>query len=196
MHLGAEQTHRQKTIAGEPPAKSGLSACTILSYAAPSFSTVPIQFLLSVYVIQFYELLGGKIPVITFFMAIGRSIDCISDPVMSYVTDSCRSKHGRRRPFLMLGCVPYSVLLVLLLFPPPSLGDTGVSIWSARVFTLTVMQSFGGLSVTLNVMAPGRFGICYIMFFLLYTFNIQPYDAWAPEMTDNPKDQTTLFFTW
>ena len=27
------------------------------------------------------------------------------------------------------------------------------------------------------------------------TFNIQPYDAWAPEITDDPDKKNTLFFT-
>ena len=39
------------------------------------------------------------------------------------------------------------------------------------------------------------FGICFIMYKLLNTFNIQPYDAWAPEITDDADRKNTLFFT-
>ena len=89
----------------------------MLSYAAPSFSTVPLTMLISVYVIQFYEVLGASLSMLAFFQALARSFDVVSDPLMSYWTDSVRSKHGRRRPFLVTGCVPYGICLVMLLTP-------------------------------------------------------------------------------
>ena len=49
------------------------------------------------------------------FQAIKGAIDVMSDPISSYWTDSCRSKMGRRRPFLLAGCIPYAVFLILLL---------------------------------------------------------------------------------
>ena len=40
---------------------------------------------------------------------------------LRYWTDSCRSKWGRRRPFMMFGCIPYAYLLVLTLLGAPDL---------------------------------------------------------------------------
>ena len=73
----------------------------------PSFSTVPLTLLISVYVIQFYEKLGAPLAMLALFQALARGFDVITDPTMSYLTDSWRGKNGRRRPFMFAGCIPY-----------------------------------------------------------------------------------------
>eukprot|EP01043_Picozoa_sp_COSAG02_P033876 COSAG02_NODE_2336_length_9114_cov_4.097615_4_plen_970_part_00 len=138
------------------------------SYAAPSLGTVPLTLLISVYGIQFYEVVvGADLLLIAMFLALARSLDVVTDPTMSYWTDSLRTKYGRRRPFLAIGCIPYGLCLVALLTPPRSLSSTAVSVW---------------------------FGIFYITFFLCTTFCNIPYDAMGPELTDNPEDRSRLFF--
>lgn len=137
-------------------------------YSAPSFATLPVVTLLAVYLTSFYESIGAKLAYISFFIALARSLDVLSDPIMSYITDSYRSKFGRRRPFCFIGCFVYSILLNLLLSPPSSLQSVGVSIW---------------------------FGITYIGFFLANTLMTIPYDALGPELTDNSDDRDALFFT-
>lgn len=141
---------------------------------------------------------------------VARSFDAVSDPSMSYWTDSLRSKRGRRRPFLLTGCVPYSLSLLLLLTP----GLFGSSDWAAKNFISTLSPM--GSSIW--------FGIFYVLFFLCQvpavyharcarrarracrarrgalspcrrqTYNIIPYDALAPELTDNPSDRSRVFF--
>ena len=37
------------------------------------------------------------------------------------------------------------------------------------------------------------FGVCYILFFLANTFTNIPYDAMAPELTDDQADRSLLF---
>ena len=66
-------------------------------YAMPSFSTVPLTLLISVYVIQFYEKLGAPLSMLALFQALARGFDVVTDPTMSYLTDSWRGKRGRRR---------------------------------------------------------------------------------------------------
>ena len=145
-----------------------MSHCDRCSYAAPSLGTVPLTILISVYGMQFYEVVvGADLLLMAVFLALARSLDVVTDPSMSYWTDSMRTRFGRRRPFLTAGCIPYGVCLVLLLTPPRSLSTTGVSVW---------------------------FGIFYILFFLCTTFTNIPYDAMGPELTDNPEDRSRLFF--
>ena len=145
-----------------------LSRCTLMAYAPPSLTTVPVSTLISVYVVQFYENIGATLGLLAFFQALARAFDVITDPTMSYLTDSCRSKHGRRRPFLFTGAPIYCGCLIALLLPSPSLSAFGVSAW---------------------------FGVFYLSFFLFSTYCNIPYDALAPELTDNPKDRDLLFFT-
>ena len=59
-------------------------------------------------------------------------------------------------------------MLICLLAPNPKFDSVSVSIW---------------------------FGVFYIMFFLTATYCNIPYDALAPELTDNEPDQNSLFFT-
>ena len=138
------------------------------AYAAPSLGTVPLTLLISVYGIQFYEVVvGADLLLIAMFLALARSLDVVTDPTMSYWTDSLRTEYGRRRPFLAIGCIPYGLCLIGLLTPPRSLDTTQVSVW---------------------------FGVFYITFFLFTTFCNIPYDAMGPELTDNPEDRSRLFF--
>ena len=80
-----------------------MSTCQIWSYAAPSFSTVPVTVFLSVYGIQFYEKIGAQLGYVAFFQALARGFDVITDPTMSWITDKHRSNDGRRRPFIKTG---------------------------------------------------------------------------------------------
>ncbi|CAM9379097.1 unnamed protein product, partial [Discosporangium mesarthrocarpum] len=106
-----------------------------LTYCAPTFSTLPVVTLLSVYGNTFYEQLGANLVYMSFFIAIARSMDVLSDPLMSHVTDSHRGRWGRRRPFCIMGCVPYAVLLILLL-SPPTLSSIGMSVWFGIFYIL------------------------------------------------------------
>lgn len=144
-----------------------LSWGTIMAYAPPSLTTFPLSILITVYVIQFYEQLGATLGLLAFFQALGRAFDVITDPSVSYLTDSLRSKHGRRRPFLVTGAPVYAIILICLLLPTPSLNPVELSIW---------------------------FGFFYIFFFLCATYCNIPYDALAPELTDNQKDRSLVYF--
>eukprot|EP00943_MAST-04B_sp_MAST-4B-sp1_P007113 g7113.t1 len=138
-----------------------------LAYCMPTVSTLPINVLLAVYISSFYEKMGADLGYISLFIALARSFDVLSDPAMSYITDSCRTKFGRRRPFMLTGCIPYGMLLMLLLGPPPGMTATNTALW---------------------------FGITYILFYLLGTYCNIPYDSLGPELTDNYEDRNRLFF--
>ena len=138
-----------------------------LTFCAPTVSTLPINVLLAVYVSSFYEKMGADLGYISLFIALARSFDVLSDPAMSYLTDSCRSKHGRRRPFMLSGAVPYGILLMVLLGPPAGMSSINTAIW---------------------------FGLSYISFYLCGTWCNIPYDSLGPELTDNYDDRSQLFF--
>ena len=68
---------------------------------------------------------------------------------------------------MVLGALPYGILLILLCGAP---------------------QGWTGESVSIY------FGVLYILFFLVGTFTNIPYDAVAPELTDNYEDRTNVYF--
>ena len=162
---------RRLNFPNAKPGQAGLSCCKYLSYCAPSFSTVPLTVLISAFVIAFYEKIGADLTSLAFFVALGGGLEVVMDPAMSYMTDSCRTSWGRRRPFLTLGCIPYAASFVLLLTP----GGPGIGTLSPSA-------------------ASAWFGAFYILFKCCNSFTNIPYDALAPEVTDHPQSRSKLFF--
>ncbi len=63
--------------------------------------------------------------------AVGKGVDAITDPLMGYVSDITRSRHGRRRVYFLVGIVPVALSFVLLWVPPFRGGR------SSRSFSIT-----------------------------------------------------------
>lgn len=98
-------------------------------------------------------------------IAAGLVVDAIADPLIGSASDHCRSRLGRRLPF-MLGSLPLIALSLTLLFSlPSSLGGAGLFAWVAF------------LSVTLRVS---------VSLFLL------PVTALGAELTDDYRERSTL----
>ncbi len=67
---------------------------------------------------------------------IGRFWDGINDPLVGILSDRFRSRWGRRRPFMLLGAVPFGVGFFLMFSPPPFEGDLAIALYYALVFIL------------------------------------------------------------
>mmetsp|Transcript_12540 Transcript_12540/g.24463 ORF Transcript_12540/g.24463 Transcript_12540/m.24463 type:complete len:968 (+) Transcript_12540:118-3021(+) len=136
------------------------------SYCLPTVATLPVSALVAVFLMSFYSRRGGDLPTMALAVALARSFDVISDPVMSYITDSCRHVVGRRKPFLIVGAPLYG-LFMCALFSPPYLPPSPLAMW---------------------------FAIMYVGFFLVNTFSNIPYDALGPELTEDSSERARLFF--
>eukprot|EP00927_Polykrikos_kofoidii_P071262 TRINITY_DN67554_c0_g1_i1.p1 TRINITY_DN67554_c0_g1~~TRINITY_DN67554_c0_g1_i1.p1 ORF type:complete len:827 (+),score=109.10 TRINITY_DN67554_c0_g1_i1:56-2536(+) len=142
-----------------------IPSLTKLAFSAPTAGMLPFVVMFSLYGNRNYELFGASLATVSVFVSLARSFDVISDPLMAYITDSMRSKHGRRRPFMFLGSFAYAISVLMLMKPP--YGDT---------FTISMW-----------------FGITYIIFFLASTFTTIPYYALGPELSRDSGERTTLF---
>jgi len=68
------------------------------------------------FLIQYAELppaLAGLIPLI------GRTVDAFTDPLMGRISDQVHWRAGRRRPFFLIGAIPFGVSFALLWAPAP-----------------------------------------------------------------------------
>jgi GPH family glycoside/pentoside/hexuronide:cation symporter len=68
------------------------------------------------FLLQYAELppvLAGLIPLI------GRTVDAVTDPLMGRFSDHVRWRAGRRRPFFLIGAVPFGASFALLWAPAP-----------------------------------------------------------------------------
>ena len=71
---------------------------------------------------------------------IGRAIDAFADPAMGRISDRCRWRWGRRRPFFLLGAIPFGVGFALLWLPLPGASQLAMFAYYTTVFVLTSLS--------------------------------------------------------
>ena len=103
--------------------------------------------------------LAGLVPLI------GRAIDAITDPLMGRISDRTRWRAGRRRPYFLIGAIPYGLSFAALWIDPP------FDAQSARFAYYAVAYSVYSIALT-----------------VLYV----PYLALLPEMATGYDDRTSL----
>lgn len=97
-------------------------------------------------------------------MLLGKAWDAVTDPAMGYLSDTTRSRLGRRRPYVLIGAVPMGICYYFL-FNPPSLSPSGL-LWYLL-----------GMSLVLYT------------FFTIFTV---PYLAWGAELTTDYHERTII----
>jgi sugar (glycoside-pentoside-hexuronide) transporter len=67
---------------------------------------------------------------------IGRSIDAFTDPAMGRLSDLCRWKLGRRRPFFLLGALPLGITYALLWADLPIESQRNMFLYYTAIYSL------------------------------------------------------------
>jgi GPH family glycoside/pentoside/hexuronide:cation symporter len=98
-------------------------------------------------------------------MLIGQAWDAFSDPLMGHLSDNTRWKSGRRRPYFLMGAIPFGIAFFLV-FSPPMIENQ--------------MLLFFYLLVMVLLMFTSR------------TIFETPYVALAPELTLDYNERTKL----
>jgi len=157
------------------PATRKIRWYTKLAYAMPELSKVSVTMLMNVHALAFYNEYGANLSILSFLIALARSFDVLTDPLMGWLTDSTRSRFGRRRVY-MIACAPfYGAALIALLSAGPAFAseenadrrEAGIVAW---------------------------FGIFYPLLYLCDTGANVPHSALGPEMTDTQNQRNSLFF--
>ena len=145
-----------------------LPLSTLIYYSLPSFGKMSCLVLLNVNSTMYYESLGASLIYMSFFVILSRSIEIFVKPLIAHISDEIKTKMGRRKPFMLIGCGFYALFLVLLFSPP------------------TVQTNSKTLSIW--------YGIFFILFFMAESVTIPPYLALAPELSGNTKEREKLYF--
>jgi len=93
--------------------------------------------------IGFSGLLAGAVP------WIGRLVDAFTDPLMGRISDHTRWRWGRRRPYLLLGCIPFGVAFALQWIEVPGSDATQFAYYAG----MYVLMSLGMTVVTVPYLA-------------------------------------------
>lgn len=105
---------------------------------------------------------------------LNRVFDAVSDPVFGWLSDNARTKWGRRRPYMLAGCLLAGIFLPFLLAVAPGWGSTSV-------FGLEFSNYFWFMLVSSALYLP-----------MVSCFNM-PYQSLANELTPDYHERTTVF---
>ncbi|MGA9721282.1 MAG: MFS transporter [Candidatus Binatus sp.] len=138
-----------------------------LLYGAPSFAGAAMIIPILIYMPKFYaDVVLVPLGFLAMAIAIARSLDALSDPIMGWISDHTHTRLGRRRPYMLVGAPLCGLAFFCLLNPPASLTGGRAAIW---------------------------FGIFFILYFIFHTVYVLPHYALGPELTQNYNERSTLF---
>lgn len=92
----------------------------------------------SLFVLFYYnQVLGlpGTLAGAALFIAL--LVDGFTDPLIGTWSDHCRSKLGRRHPFMFAAALPVGLSFIGLFAPPSALGEIGLFLWLTAFAVLT-----------------------------------------------------------
>ena len=115
----------------------------------------------------------GVLTILGAITAFGRIFDAVTDPLIASLSDRCRSKDGRRIPFMRAAAVPFA-LTCILTFWSPVRGES----WLNAGFLFLMLM----------------------LFYLFMTMYCTPYNALIPELGSDQKTRmaisTSISFTY
>jgi glycoside/pentoside/hexuronide:cation symporter, GPH family len=138
-----------------------------LLYGAPSFAGAAMIIPIFIHMPKFYaDVVLVPLGYLAMAIAIARSLDALSDPLMGWISDHTHTRLGRRRPYMLIGAPLCGIAFFCLLNPPVALKGKDAAIW---------------------------FGVTFILYFIFHTVYVLPHYALGPELTQNYNDRSTLF---
>jgi len=111
------------------------------------------------------DVVGMRIGLAGLVPLVGRSVDALTDVWMGRISDRTTWKAGRRRPYLLIGSIPFALSFA--------------AIWSAPPIENAVLQF-------------GFYVGIYIVLSISMTIVAVPYQALLPELTSNYHERTSL----
>lgn len=168
-----------------------LPAAKVWAFAVGQFGWALLSGIISNWLVYFYQpdqetidqgqtvfvpqglVVLGVVTVVGGITAFARFFDAFVDPAVASLSDRCKSKAGRRIPFLKFAALPLAVVTVLVFWSPVN----GTSWVNAAFLFVTV-----------------------IGYYIALTFYCTPYNALIAELGHDSKQQlnisTAISFTW
>ena len=115
----------------------------------------------------------GALTILGAITAFGRIFDAVTDPLIASASDRCRSKAGRRIPFMRAAAIPFALTCILTFWSP-----VGGESWANAAFLFVMLM----------------------LFYLFMTMYCTPYNALIPELGADQQTRmnisTAISFTY
>jgi GPH family glycoside/pentoside/hexuronide:cation symporter len=137
-------------VSGEQPAKKAFTAksVTIHLYSIGAMTDILLYIPFGFLVYQIFPLEFKLSPVwVGWAMALPRLIDGFLDPVWANWSDSCKSRLGRRRPFILASTLIGAVFIAGMWWASPKWSQTALFIW-VLVANLVIFSLYGIFDTT------------------------------------------------
>ena len=143
-----------------------LSVKTKLLFASGGLQEAVVSAGGIVTVLFYNQVLGISAALAGTAFLIASIVDAVSDPLIGAISDSFRSRWGRRHPFMFASALPIAISFYFLYQPLNGLSETGYFIW--LVVFLVLLR-------------------------LSQTFYLIPHDALGAELTDDYDERSSIF---
>ena len=138
-----------------------------LAYGMPNFAGAGMAIPIYIHMNIFYsDVVLMPLGYIALAIALARSFDAITDPLMGWISDRTRTRWGRRVPWMLIGAPLCAIAFVFLFSPPAGLTGSAATPWFAASF------------------------IAYFVFHTVYTI---PHYGLGPELTSDYHERSSLF---
>ncbi|MDZ8117526.1 MFS transporter [Pontiella agarivorans] len=136
-----------------------------IGLASDHFATVSIMGFLMAFFTDFLNA-GIKASIVGAAIAVARLWDAFTDPAAGRISDGCRAKWGRRRPFIFFGSLSMGLFFPVIWMVPQTWSAFAINTW---------------LFITV------------LVFYTLYSIFSVPYEALGAELTPDYRERTSIF---
>jgi len=145
------------------------------TFAMGSFTQWFVQTLFGSWVFSYYFVaVGLNVMLIMLAFILFSVYNAINDPLIGYLSDKFRSdRFGRRKPFIMIGAIPITIITIMMFTPPALFGFTTAG------FDGQILNFFYLL-------------IIILMYDTFYTCIALPYDALFPELYTTTEERAEV----
>ncbi|MCC6639740.1 MAG: MFS transporter [Deltaproteobacteria bacterium] len=119
-----------------------LSKATKLAYSLGDHTLNVALSVLSLFYLFFLTEVAGLRPALaSVVLLLGRTIDAFTDPLMGRLSDLTRSRMGRRRPYFLIGALPFGVSFAALFVSLPEASESARFVYYTAAYALHTIAS-------------------------------------------------------
>ena len=146
--------------------KRSLSLKEKAAYGLGAVGKDMVYMLSASYILYYFQdIMGVNTIAMGIILLVARVFDAFNDPIMGVIVAKTKTRWGKFRPWLMIGTITNTILLILMFSAPPSLDGGGLVAYAA---------------------------VTYILWGVTYTMMDIPYWSMVPAFTDSGKEREGL----